>query len=144
MRATCALQVYSEAEMKLITAILTHAWLALGLKHNGAGMPTKLPAACLLISLYIALNLANKNINGGIDVQTLFGLSFIAPFYLFGLRNKLIGLIILISVVSNALSLTLTTLTGAPEDKLFMLIIVEYIMIFAGVINVIKSEIKAI
>ena len=126
--------------MKLITAILIHTWLALRLKHDGAGMPTKLPAALVLITLYVALNLANKHISGGINVETIIGLSFIAQFYLFGLRNKLIGLIILISVITNALSLGLSTLAGIPEEKLFMLLIMEFIMIFAAIVNVIKSE----
>ncbi len=130
--------------MKLIHALLMHAWLALRLKHDGTGIPTKLPAAFVLISLYVALNLANKNINGGINLETLVGLSFIAQFYLFGLRNKVIGLIILISVVTNALALILTTLTGIPEEKLFLLLIMEYLMIFAAIVNLIKNNIKTI
>lgn len=130
--------------MRLITALFIHAWLALRLKHDGSGMPTKIPAAFMLISLYVALNLANKNLGDGITLETLIGLSFIAQFYLFGLRNKLIGLIIMISVVTNALSLILTALAGIPEEKLFMLLIMEYIMIFAALINVIKSEAKII
>ncbi len=130
--------------MKLITAIITHAWLALRLKHDGTGMPTKLPAAFALITLYVALNLANKHLNGGINLETLIGLSFIAQFYLFGLRNKLIGLIILISVITNAFSLGLSTLGGIPDDKLFVLLIMEFIMIFAAIVNVIKSEARII
>jgi hypothetical protein len=130
--------------MKLIHALLMHAWLALRLKHDGTGMPTRLPAAFVLISLYVALNLANKNINGGINLETLVGLSFIAQFYLFCLRNKVIGLIILISVVTNALALILTTLTGIPEEKLFLLLIMEYLMIFAAIVNLIKNNIKTI
>jgi hypothetical protein len=130
--------------MKLISALFIHTWLAFRLKHNGAGLPTKLPAAFLLTSLYIALVLANKNIHGGITLETLLGLSFIAQFYLFSLRTKLIGLFIIISMFTNTLSILLTTLAGVAEENLFMLFIVEYIMVFAALINVIKSEIKAI
>jgi len=130
--------------MKLIHALLMHAWLAFRLKHDGTGMPTKLPAAFVLISLYVAFNLTNKNINGGINLETIIGLSFISQFYLFCLRNKVIGLIILISVVTNALALILTTLTGIPEEKLFLLLIMEYLMIFAAIVNLIKNNIKTI
>jgi hypothetical protein len=130
--------------MKLISALWIHIWLALSLRHNGDGMPTKLPAAFLLAALYVALNLANKHINGGINLETLLGLSFVAQFYLFGLRTKMIGLFIIISVVINALTLALIALAGVAEEKLFMLTIAEYIMVFAALINIIKSETKAI
>lgn len=130
--------------MKLITAILIHTWLALRLRHDGTGMPVRLPAAFVLAALYIALNLANKNLNGGINLETVVGLSFVAQFYLFGLRTKLIGLFIVISIFTNALMLAFTALAGVPEEKLFILLIIEYIMIFAALINVIKSETKAI
>jgi hypothetical protein len=130
--------------MKLISALWIHVWLALSLKHNGDGMPTKLPAAFLLAALYVALNLASKHLNGGINFETLLGLSFVAQFYLFGLRTKMIGLFIIISVFINALTLALSALAGIAEENLFMLIIIEYIMVFAALINIIKSEIKAI
>lgn len=130
--------------MKLIKAIFVHAWLALRLKHDGTGMPAKLPAALMLVSLYIALNLANKHLNGGINLETVIGLSFIAQFYLFSLRTKLIGLFIMIGIFSNTLSLAITTLAGIPEQNLYMLLFMEYIMIFAALINVIKSETKII
>ena len=130
--------------MKLITAILIHVWLALRLKHDGTGMPARLPAALMLVGLYIALNLANKHLNGGINLETMIGLSFVAQFYLFGLRTKLIGLFIMISVFTNALSLAITTLAGIPEQNLYMLLFTEYIMVFAAIVNVIKSETKTI
>jgi hypothetical protein len=130
--------------MKFITAIFTHTWLALRLKHDGTGMPTKLPAAFMLTAIYIALNLANKHLNGGINLETLLGLSFIAQFYLFGLRTKMVGLFIVISVFINTLTLAITALTGIPEQNLYVLLIVEYIMVFAAIVNIIKSEVKAI
>lgn len=130
--------------MKLITAILTHVWLALRLKHDGTGMPIKLPAALMLATLYIALNLANKHLNGGINLETVIGLSFVAQFYLFGLRTKLIGLFIMIGVFTNTLSLAIIMLAGIPEQNLYMLLFMEYIMVFAAIVNVIKSETKTI
>ncbi len=130
--------------MKLITAILTHTWLVLRLKHDGKGLPTKLPAACVLAVMYIALNLANSHIGQGITLETLLGLSFIAQFYLFSLRTPLIGLFIVIGIITNALTLALTALTNIPEQQLYLPIIMEYIMVFAAIINVIKHELKAI
>ncbi len=126
--------------MKLINALLTHAWLAFSFRHNGEGLPSKLPAACLLVILYVCLTLANKHIMGGMDGKTIAGLFFVSQFYLFGLRNHFVGLIILISVVINALTLALTTLGGVPPEQLGMLMVMESLMIFAGIINVIKSS----
>jgi hypothetical protein len=130
--------------MKLIHALGIHFWLALSLRHNGEGLPARLPAAFLLVVLYTALTLANKQINGGINLETLLGLSFVAQLYLFGLRTKMIGLFIVISLIINALTLAFMTLTGTAEENLFMLTIAEYIMVFAAIINIIKSETKAI
>ena len=130
--------------MKLIYALWIHIWLALSLRHNGDGMPTKLPAAFLLAALYVALNLANQHMHGGIDYETLLGLSFITQFYLFGLRTKMIGLFIIIGIFSNAVSLVLMALAGAAEVNLLLLTIAEYIMVFAALINIIKSETKTI
>ena len=130
--------------MKLVTAILTHTWLALRLKHDGTGLPTKLPAACVLIALYVALNLANRHIGQGITRETVLGLCFISQFYLFSLRTRLIGLFILIGIITNALAFVLTAFAGIPEEKLFLLLIAEYIMVFAAFINIIKSNFKTI
>jgi hypothetical protein len=130
--------------MKLMNAFFKHAWFALSLKHDGTGLPTKLPAACMLIGLYIALNLANRHISQGITLETLLGLSFIAQFYLFSLRTSLIGLFIVIGIITNALTLALTVLTNIPEQNLYLPIILEYIMVFAAIVNIIKHEIKTI
>jgi hypothetical protein len=130
--------------MALIKALIIHAWLAIKLKHDGSGMPVKLPAAFLLIAIYIALNLVNASMSEGIHLQTLFGLSFITQFYLFGLRNRAIGLIIMISIITNASYLMLTTLVGIVPEDLLMLQFLEGIMIFAAIINIIKREFHAI
>ncbi len=126
--------------MKLINAFLTHAWLAFSLRHDGEGLPSKLPAAFLLAAMYVCLTLVNKHVAGGVDVETIAGLFFITQFYLFGLRNHLIGLIILISVVINALTLALTVIGGIAPEHLEPLLVMEYIMIFAGIVNVIRSN----
>jgi hypothetical protein len=105
--------------MKLMNAFFKHAWFALSLKHDGAGLPTKLPAACMLIGLYITLNLANSHIGQGITLETLLGLSFIAQFYLFSLRTPLIGLFIIIGIITNVLTLALTAYWHARTTALF-------------------------
>lgn len=126
--------------MKLITAIFTHTWFALNLKHDGTGLPTKLPAALLLVSLYIALSLANHHFSQAITLETLLGLSFIGQIYLFSLRTKLIGLFLVIGIIVNALKLIFSALFGAPESESLMLLFAEYIMIFAALVNTVKSN----
>ncbi|HQN64693.1 MAG TPA: hypothetical protein PLR90_03520 [Methylophilus sp.] len=128
--------------MNLINALLTHAWLAFSLKHDGAGLPSKLPAACLLAVMYVCLTLANKYLAGGIDFTTIAGLFFVTQFYLFGLRSHLVGLILLISIVYNALALSLITLAGFSPDDLALLKVMEGLMIFAGIINIIKTTLR--
>jgi hypothetical protein len=130
--------------MKLLTAILSHTWHVLSLKHDGAGLPTKRPAAFVLTSLYVLLSLANRHIGQGITLETLLGLCFIAQVYIFILRIKLIGLFILIGIIINALSLIFSALFGVPDEQFLTLLIAEYIMIFAALINNIKSSVKAI
>ncbi|MEQ1599600.1 MAG: hypothetical protein ABL880_09580 [Methylotenera sp.] len=130
--------------MKLMNAFFKHAWFALSLKHDGTGLPTRLPAACMLIGLYFALNLANSHIGQSITLETLLGLSFIAQFYLFSLRTPLIGLFIVIGIITNALTLALTALTGTAEQPHYLLTLIEYIMVFAAIVNIIKHELKTI
>ena len=130
--------------MKLMNAFFKHAWFALSLKHDGTGLPTKLPAACMLITFYIALNLTNTHIGQGITLETLLGLSFIAQFYLFSLRIPLIGLFIVIGIITNAIALALTSLFGVPDQPLYLLTLIEYIMVFAAIVNIIKHQIKSI
>ena len=127
-----------------MNAFFKHAWFALSLKHDGTGLPTKLTAACMLIGLYIVLNLANRHIGQGITLETVLGLSFIAQFYLFSLRTPLIGLFIVIGIITNALTLALTALTSIAEQPLYLLTLIEYIMVFAAIVNIIKHELKTI
>ncbi len=130
--------------MKFITALFKHFGLVLRLKHDGKGMPTEIPAATMLIGVYALLGLINYSYEGSISYSALFGLCFVAQCYLFCLRDKLIGLIILISILINAMTLVLYLLVGVREQSLFVLSVMEYIMIFAAIINVIKSETRTI
>jgi hypothetical protein len=126
--------------MKFISALFSHFGLVIRLKHDGQGMPTKMPAAAMLISTYALLGFINYSHEGNISFSALFGLCFVAQCYLFCLRDKLIGLIILISILNNAMTIVINLLIGMSEQTIFVLTTMEYIMIFAAIINVIKSE----
>jgi hypothetical protein len=130
--------------LKFITALFSHFSLVLQLKHDGRGMPENMPAALALISIYSLIGLINYSYEGSINFNALFGLCFVAQCYLFYLRDKLIGLIILISILINAITMILNALVGIDEQTNFALNIIEYIMIFAAIINVIRSESRAI
>lgn len=129
-------------ELKVLNALLSHAWLAIRFKHDGEGLPSRLPAAFMLALLYIVLNIAYKNSTDGVDLETVFGLSFITQVYLFGLRNKLIGLMLLIGIVCNATALTTIYLTGYSAEKIMMISLLEYAMVFSAIVNIIKSNFK--
>lgn len=128
--------------MKLLHALITHAWFAVTFRHNGDGMPTKLPGALALVSLYIVLILTNIHIQQTFSIENLIGLLFIAQMYVFILRNRVIGLIILIGVIANALMLTTHMLTGIPEQQLYAITIMEYAMVFSAVLNVLKYHLN--
>jgi hypothetical protein len=126
--------------MKFISALFPHFSLVLRLKHDGRGMPENMPAAMALISIYALLGLINYSYEGNVNYSALFGLCFVAQCYLFCLRNKLIGLFIVISILINAMTVVIDILVGISDQSIFVLNIMEYIMIFAAIINVIKSE----
>jgi hypothetical protein len=128
--------------MKLLYALITHAWLAFTFRHHGEGMPTKLPAAVALVCLYIALILTNIHIQQTFSVESLIGLLFIAQIYVFTLRNRIIGLIIMIGIVANALMLFVHLLTGIPQQQLYAITIMEYAMVFFAVCNIIKYHLS--
>jgi len=124
--------------MKLINAILMHAWLAIRLKHDGSGLPANIPGAFMLVALYIALSLINAS--GEIGLGSFIALGFIAQFYVFSLRDKVIGLIILIGIIVNAFTLALSVFGGVSEEMHLLLLIAEFIMIFAALVNIIRSN----
>jgi hypothetical protein len=128
----------------LLSAFIKHSLLALQLKHDGSGMPTELPGAFLIAALYTALTLVNSHLSEGITLTTTLMVMFIAQCYVLFLRNKLIGLIMLISIIMNAFTTILSVSTGIPMENLGLLIVSEYILVAAAVINVIKNETTAI
>lgn len=130
--------------MKFFAALFSHFGLVLQLKHDGQGMPENMPAAVALISVYAILGLINYSYEGNINLNALLGLCFVAQCYLFYLRDKLIGLIILISILMNGIAMILNLLVGVTEESIFALNMIEYILIFAAIINVIRRESRTI
>lgn len=129
-----------QTQHTIFGALKAHTILALTLKHDGSGMPSKVPAAFVLAMLYITLNLINNHHAEGIPATTFLLVGFIAQCYVLFLRNKLIGLILFISILCNAFSLMLTALLSIPAENLGLMIVSEYILVTAAVVNVIKSE----
>lgn len=128
--------------MKLLRALMTHAWFAMTFRHNGEGMPTTFLAAIALVSLYVVLILTNLHIQQVFNVESLIGLVFISQIYVCSLRNRVIGLIILIGVIANTIMLAVHLLTGIPQQQLFAITIMEYAMVFSAVLNVIKYHLN--
>ncbi len=128
--------------MKLVRALLSHVWLAIQLKHDGSGMPTRIPAASALMMTYMLLIILGKQAQSALTLELVLGLAFIAQVYVVNLRNKVVGLIILIGIIANALSLIASAIFGMGEQSLLIISVMEYIMIFFAIINLIKSSIK--
>jgi hypothetical protein len=125
--------------MKFINALFKHAWLVLSLRHDGKGLPEKIPAAALLAALYIALSLANSHLRGDFSAHSIIGLCFIAQFYIFLLRDKVVGLILLIGVVCNAFTIALSLFSNLSELMQILLSLMEFVMIFGAMINIILN-----
>jgi len=128
----------------LISAFFHHASLAVRLKHDGSGMPKDIPAAMMLSLLFMVFSLINNQSPEGISLDTLIKVGFIAQCYVLFLRNQLIGLMLLISVLCNALALGLSQFVGLPKEMLNLLLIAEYIMVTAAILNVLKKATKTI
>lgn len=128
----------------LIAAFFYHASLAVRLKHDGSGMPKDMPAAMLLSLLFMTFSLINNQSAEGISLDTVIKVGFIAQCYVLFLRNQLIGLMLLISVLCNALAFALTHFIGLPKETLNLLLIAEYIMVTAAILNVLKKVTKTI
>ena len=129
--------------MKLYNALLTHAFYAIKLDHDGTGLPTKFTSAFLLVSIYMALATTNHVQAGAVDNNFFFTLGLIACVYLFALRTTLIGLILLIGIVSNIMTLLLSVFGTLEIWQTVMVAALEYAMVFGAVTNVIKSHFKA-
>lgn len=132
------------ALLTIFSAFFQHAILAFKLKHDGTGMPKEMPGAFLLALAYIALSLINNRHAEGIDMSTFIIVGFVSQCYVLFLRNKLIGLIIFISILCNSISLIMTTMLDLALEDLGLFIVAEYVFVTAAIINVIKSETTAI
>jgi hypothetical protein len=126
--------------MHFISAIFKHAWLIINLKHNGSGLPKSVPAALALASVYTFLTTANLSPEA-MNQSSLFGILFVAYFYVYVVRNALIGLILMISIISNSLTLFLAFI-GLPHAITLLVTLFEYVMVFFALINVIKANFK--
>ncbi len=111
--------------MKLINGLLQHAFYVMKLEHDGSGLPTQFSSALLLVSLYGLLVFANNWSAGTIGIGMCFSLLFISFIYTAVLRNQLTGLIILIGIISNVISLLLTQFGALLEWQQLMLSIME-------------------
>lgn len=128
----------------LLSAIFNHATLAVRLKHDGAGMPTEVPAAMLLAILFMLTSIFSYQQTSEVSVETLLKIVLIAQCYTLFLRNQLIGLILLISVICNTLAIFFVSVGGIPKENLYVLLVVEYIMIGAAILNVFRKSTSAV
>jgi hypothetical protein len=131
-----------EVEMKFLYALIQHIWLIVRLKHNGDGMPLQIASATALAFIFIALTLVDKAMHQAMTLESMLSLMFVSVVYVFSLRNTMVGLIITIGIVGNILSIALTALLGVGIEQLLICTLLQYIMIFSAVINVIKTKLK--
>lgn len=128
--------------MKLIGGLFQHAFYVMKLEHDGSGLPTKFSSALLLVTLYGFLVIGNNWYAGTVGLGMCFSLVFIALVYTVLLRNQITGLIILIGIISSMISLLLVQFGALADWQLLMLSMIEYVMVFGALTNVIKSYIK--
>lgn len=128
--------------MKLIGALLRHALCVIKLEHDGSGLPTKCSSALLFVSLYGLLVVANNLATGTADFGMCCSLAFVAVIYTVMLCNQITGLIILIGIISNVVSLVFSQFGPLTEWQQLMISMMEYVMVFGALTNVIKSHIK--
>jgi len=136
-------QIYKSL-LQALSALWAHIHLALRLKHNGAGLPSSMLGASLLVAIYIACSLLNATLTGQITANTLLGFCFISGGYVFYLRNQVLGLQILTSVIINVIAMLLYWRFGANELSHLMLAEVEYALVIGALLNLIKKETHAI
>ena len=120
--------------MRIINALFKHIYLAMQLEHDGSGLPTQILSAALLISLYAFLCIVNS---ANVD-PNYFGLGFVALVYLFVLRTQLVGLIILIGIISNSISLLLSFFGEVSALQFVFINALEYLLVYGAIINVIR------
>ncbi len=130
--------------MQFIKALLSHSWLIMRMQHDGKGLPERFAGALFLVSTYCALVLWNKHLQSALTMETVLALVFIAQFYLFSIRNTVIGLVILIGVIGNAFSLAMAAFGAVSTSQVLLLSVMQSILIFGALINVIKTHSKAL
>lgn len=128
--------------MKFYNALLTHAYSAMKLEHDGAGLPTTFLPALLLVTTYILLSVLNHFLAAELYSNLFFSLALITGVYLFLLRTTLIGLILLIGIVSNVMTLMLSLFGALEAWQTVMVAALEYSMVFGAITNMIKSHVK--
>ncbi len=131
-----------EVNMNFLYALSQHAWRIIRLKHNGDGMPSQIASATGLAFIFMVLTLVEKAMQQAITLDSILSLMFVSLVYVFSLRNKMVGLIITIGIIGNILSIALTALLGVGIEQLLISTLLQYIMIFSAIINVIKSNLK--
>jgi len=130
--------------MQFIKALFSHTWLVMRMKHDGTGMPEGFVGALLLMATYAALVMMNKHLQNELTIETVLALVFIAQFYLFSIRNIVIGLVILIGIIGNVFALAMATLGEVSGMQVLMLSVMQSLLIFGALINVIRTHSKAL
>lgn len=130
--------------MQFIKALFSHSWLVMRMKHDGTGLPVSFIGALCLVGCYIAIVAINKNIHDELTLEVVLALIFIAQFYLFSIRNTVIGLVILIGIIGNIFSLGMAAFGEVSTTQILMLSAIQFLLIFGALINVIKAHSKAL
>lgn len=130
--------------MQFIKALFSHVWLVMRMKHDGTGLPVNFIGAFLLVSIYIALVIINKSIQKEMTLEVVLALGFIGQFYLFSIRNTVIGLILLIGIIGNLLSLAMAAFGAFSTFQVVMLAVMESVLIMGALINIIKTHSKVL
>jgi hypothetical protein len=120
--------------MKVVMALLKHVKLVMQLEHDGSGLPLRLSSAFILVFIYSALTYANS----GNFSEEMLGLAFVVLIYLFVLRTQVVGLVILIGIISSAITFGLSLFGGLSTLQIVMLSAMEYLLVLGALINTIK------
>lgn len=128
--------------MSLFKALFKHAWLVMKMEHDGTGLPVNFWGALLLVSVYVTLVAVNKSLVNELTIESILAMIFIAQFYLFSIRNTVIGLVILIGIIGNIFSLAMNMFGGITVSQVLMLSVMQSLLIFGALVNVIKTHSK--
>lgn len=129
--------------MSFIKALFSHVWLVMRMKHDGTGLPVNFIGAFILATIYIGLVVMHKNMSGELTIGAIIALVFIGQLYLFSLRNTVMGLVILIGIIGNVFSLVMAAFGEVSMTQMLMLSVMQYLLVFGALINVIKTHANA-